>query len=68
MRLDESNNQHWHKFYSGNIRTVGGTFKKHLEGFPSIARDAKKLGIEILNANPNSAIEDFRKVTLKDIL
>ena len=68
MKLDDNKNQHWHKFYAGNPKTVGGTFKMHKRGFPAIAEDAKRLGIEILNANPNSGIEEFRKVSIKDIL
>jgi hypothetical protein len=68
MQLDAEQNQHWHKFYHGNLRTVGGTFKMHMRGFPAIAKDAERLGIEILNANPESKIPDFKKVNIKDIL
>lgn len=68
MKLDEGNNQHWHKFYAGNPKTVAGTFKMHKKGFPVIAADALRMGVEILNANPNSNIEEFKKVSIKDIL
>lgn len=68
MKLDDNQNQHWHKCYKSPVKTVGGTFKMHLRGFPAIAEDAKRLGVEILNCNMDSNIEDFRKVTLKDVL
>lgn len=34
---------------------------------PIVARDAKKLGLEILNATPDSLIADFKKVCLQEI-
>ena len=37
-------------------------------GFPEIAKDAKKMGVKILNANPKSAINDFEKVNVKDLI
>ena len=43
-------------------------FHRHLRGFPQIAKDAKQMGVEILNASPDSAIECFRKVTVKELL
>jgi hypothetical protein len=65
MRLDDSNRSHWHGFHQSNGLA---TFARHLRGFPAIAEDAKNRGIEILNANSESAIEAFPKVTLKEIL
>lgn len=67
MSLDEGNNQHWHKFYAGDKATVQTTFNSHLKGFPAIARDLKALGIECINANPESKIPDFVKMNYKDI-
>ena len=37
-------------------------------GFAQIAKDAKSRGIEILNANPKSAIEEFKKYSVKELL
>jgi len=68
MDLDTNQNQHWHKEYHGNVTTIQGTFKRHKACFPSIASAAQKKGIEILNANPESKIPDFKKVNLSDIL
>lgn len=67
MNLDKEQNQHWHKVYAGNKRTVQSVFRKQLIGFPAIAADAKRLGVEIINANPNSKINDFPKMNFKDI-
>jgi hypothetical protein len=43
-------------------------FHKHLHGFPEIAKDAKRMGVTILNASPDSAIECFKKVNVKDLI
>jgi hypothetical protein len=58
---------HWHGSH-GNKAKKGPPFKKHLQGFPEIAKDAKKMGLEILNVNKQSAITNFPKVTLKEAL
>lgn len=60
---------HWHKFYNQRSdKRNDSIFKRHLSGFPSIAKHAYRLGVEILNANPNSAITSFRKISVKEIL
>jgi hypothetical protein len=75
MKLSTDAHQHWHNAYGkGAINMKDARkmmklpFQRHLRGFPDIARDAKKLGIEILNASPDSAIQDFKKVTVKELL
>lgn len=64
MNLGAGGASHWHRGH-GNKRQP---FRKHLEGFPQIAEDAREMGIEILNCSPDSAIEVFPKVALKDVL
>src|SRR4030067_1990216 len=62
MSLNNSGNQHWHTLYrnmptaappKGKQRDGGrkpqATFTRHLLGFPEIAADAKRRGIEIIN-------------------
>lgn len=76
MTLNEAGQQHWHNAYGNNDmspqikrqRVNSLPFNKHLSGFPAIASDAKKRGIEILNACPTSAIEAFPKFTVKQLL
>ena len=74
MKVNETANQHWHDVYGKTKAPVDKRkprrmpFHRHLRGFPQIARDAKQMGIEILNACPDSAIECFTKVTAKEIL
>lgn len=67
MKLDAGNNQHWHKYYVSNQKTVQATMKQHLKGFPHIANDLKGK-IEILNCSPVSAITVFPKVSIKEAL
>ena len=67
MQVDEKKNQHWHKFYHGKTKTVGGTMNMHLKSFPFIAEDLKGK-VEIINASPNSRIACFPKMTIKEAL
>ena len=74
MSLDSNNISHWHgshttaKRHKPDLKRRLSSFNRHLRSFPDIARDAKFLKIEILNISPNSAIEQFRKVELKEVL
>lgn len=75
MNLDSNLSQHWHIHYASAGRDKKDKnfkkrlpFHRHLKGFPDIARDAKKAGVEILNVSPDSAIQDFPKVNLKEVL
>jgi len=75
MNLDENQKSHWHGSHHNpnpkeptKKKRKTPPFERHLRGFPNIAVDARQMGVEILNANPNSAINDFRKVTVKDVL
>ena len=44
------------------------SFDRHLRGWGVIAKDAKKLGIEIINVNPKSGIKAFKKMALSKIM
>lgn len=57
---------HWHGSHGPNKKKP--PFNRHLKGFPDIAKDAKQMGIEILNASPDSAIKEFKKVNIKEVL
>lgn len=56
---------HWHNLYNNKTDMP---FHKHLIGFDQIASDAKKLGITIINASPDSAITQFQKIPVKQLL
>ena len=64
MKLN-GDRQHWHNIYG---KSNSKRFYAHMIGFKQIAIDARKLGIEIINASPDSAIQEFKKVSVKDIL
>jgi hypothetical protein len=82
MNYSEAERRHWHNLYAS--REIRGpkkkqvqkkvlfpymfSFKKHLKGFPLIAKDAKERGIEIINLSPTSAITEFPKYTVKEFL
>ena len=75
MRLSEDHRQHWHNVYGKGFidpkddrKMRKLPFQRHLRGFDVIAEDAKRMGIEILVANPDSAITQFPKVTVKELL
>ena len=66
MARGQNNAAHWHNSH-GNARKPP-PFKKHMEGWPMIAGDAKEMGIEIINASPDSKIKEFQKVSVKELL
>ena len=74
MNLDNNSRQHFHSFYhtATNVKKSSDPrrlpFRRHLRCFPAIRKDADTLGIEIINVNPNSAIKEFKKVSLKDVV
>lgn len=84
MKLNDNGDQHFHGIYrqsAGNLKKASKVayhnprldkvklpFERHLAGFPAIAQDALARGIEIINVNPDSAIESFRKVNLSEVL
>jgi len=75
MKLNNSNQQHYHNAYGRGIINIQDPhkrrklpFDRHLRGFPIIAQDAGRMGIEIINASPESVISCFRKMTVKEII
>ena len=67
MNLTDGKDQHFHKYYGGNPKTVVGVFKRHMKGFAKIAADLKGQ-VEVINCNPDSAIVDFPKAHIKEFL
>ncbi len=55
---------HWHAGH-GHVRQ---SYARFLRGFPMIAADAQRMGLEIINASPSSAITEFPRVSLKEAL
>lgn len=55
---------HFHKHY-GHSKPP---YERHLLAFEQISKDAEKLGVEIINCSPNSAIKQFSKMTIKEAL
>ena len=63
---------HWHGGHKATMVQISDdTLKKHLEGFPYIAKQAPHLGLEIINAvypPLGSGITSFRKVSIDNVL
>jgi hypothetical protein len=73
MKLGTDKAQHWHNQYhrmeNMNPRKVMHLpFDRHLMGFPIIAKDAQRLGVQIINVCPDSRIEEFKKVSLSQLI
>ena len=77
MTLDTMGVSHWHGRHrfmdtdgDGNRRQLSRVhaFDRHLKNFQAVANDALRLGLEILNVNPDSRIAEFPKVALQDVL
>lgn len=67
MRLDNDKNQHWHKYYSSNPKTIESTMKMHLRCFPYIADDLRGK-VEIINVSPDSEITSFPKMSFNEVI
>jgi len=57
---------HWHQEHP--IPTRPHVYNKMIPHFDSLAEQAKKLGVTILNASPESRLEAFPKITLEQAL
>ncbi len=69
MKPFEDGRTHWHEGYQNYLKpTREQVFTRFLKVFPKLAIDLKHRGVEVLNVNPDSALEDFKKVSLKDVL
>jgi len=72
MQLSEAGDKkisHWHGSHQRlDEKQKSPPFKRHLKGFPAIKKDADRMGIEILNASPDSGIKEFSKVTVDELL
>jgi len=60
--------KNFHREYVGWENTPKDIHQKYLKHIPAIAADAQKLGLEILNATPGSAITQFKQTTIEEIL
>lgn len=56
---------HWHV---GHGHDKPPNFPRHLQGFPVIAEDARRLGVEVVNCSPISAITAFKRAGLREVL
>jgi hypothetical protein len=71
MSLGVHSNQHWHRHYmppGKNKDPKRLPFDRHRRTFGAVAKDAKSLGIEIINVSQNSTIEEFPKKKISEIL
>ena len=72
MKVGPTKRQHWHTHYNSGKKGPRDPrklpFHRHILGFPKIATDAKRFGVEIINVSPDSAIKSFKKVSLKEVI
>jgi hypothetical protein len=68
MRKNEKGEKNFHNEYLAKENQGYNPFKIYLECFEKIQEDAKILGVEILNATPNSAIKEFPMIDLDEFL
>ncbi len=75
-RCANTNNIHWHAGHiekgpnrgKDNSKQPNPVFNRHIKGEKDIARDAKKAGLEIINASPDSRLTAFKKMNVKELL
>lgn len=66
MRRFEGLPAHWHEDHP--IQGDAGSYAKMIINFGHLARDLSNMGIEVVNASPDSALEAFQKVTHEEAL
>lgn len=66
MRDDVAGNSHW--FGPARPKDAVSPYKKHMEGFPFIKEAADRLGVKIINCSPDSAIQEFPKMSVTEVL
>lgn len=69
LKRDENNRSHWHDEYTRvnpSQEEINYTYKRFRQGFDQIAHEAKGLGLEIFNANPDSSLDSFPRVPLEE--
>jgi hypothetical protein len=62
----EGTRSHFHDRYVN--RDIAVYAREFIPAFSGWDRDAKALGVTVLNATPGSALEEFRKVDLADVM
>lgn len=68
MKRGTEGETHWHNNYPTQDPDIDTLFLRYTDVFQYIKKDADRLGIEIYNLNPDSAINDFPKITCKDVM
>lgn len=78
MALNDSGTSHWHGHHTqenrmrrADVKAKRGKalpFERHMRGCEQIQKDADKYGVELINASPNSAIKEFKKMSVREIL
>lgn len=71
MQPVEGVRTHWVNGLDGSLYRRPSTktvFTNFLKKYPIIAKEAKQAKVEILNVNSNSALKDFKVVTLQQVL
>ncbi len=69
--MQERNGQaHWHPDHSfkGSTNPAQGTFRNWIRIYNKVAPELASVGVNVLNATRQTALECFQKVTLEDVL
>lgn len=71
MKPDDNGRTHWVNGVNGTLYKKPSTptvLKNFIKKFPYVAEAAKRAKVEILNVNPDSALLDFKRVRLNEVL
>jgi hypothetical protein len=67
MKINDNGENNWHNLHRPKPKKWN-PYRRFLDCFPTIKSDAKSLGLEILNATPDSALTIFPMIKLEDAL
>jgi len=68
MQFGQGKVNNWHAEHKKKRAKGWNPYPRFLKPFITIAQDAKELGLEIINANPDSALDIFPKMKLEDVI
>jgi hypothetical protein len=67
MKKGDNDEGNWHDNHKLQGRNPN-PYPRFLARFPQVKADAEKLGLEIINATPNSVLDIFPMKTLEEVL
>lgn len=64
----DKSQSHWHDGHKGGRLDPESGYKKMIQAYDTIKQPLKDAGVEVYNANPDSAVKAFPRITIEEAL